>query len=131
MNRKSKARHRVIFALPALPITRCVRSDGILFARSHAHVNERKTASLAVRLNGHDVLVPLGPNLQLYRVSAAIIPTRHRLGHVILAVVVSVAPSPTTMALDGLAIFGQLFVVVSDDFVGSVIAGELRSHHFQ
>src|SRR6266446_7053637 len=108
MNRKSKARHRVIFTLPALPITRCVRSDGIFLARAHAHVNERKPASLAVRLNGDDVLIPLGSNLQLYRVSAAVIPARHRLGHVILAVVVSVASGPTAMALDGLAIFRQL-----------------------
>src|SRR5713226_1512452 len=103
MNRKSKARHRVILTLPALPIRGCVRSDGVFFARAHAHVNERKPASLAVRLNGHDALVPLGPNLQLYRVSAAVISARHRLGHVILIVVVSVASAPTAMALDGLA----------------------------
>src|ERR1700730_10364712 len=35
------------------------------------------------------------------------------------------------MALDGLAIFRQLFVVVSDDFIGSVIGEELGGHHFQ
>src|SRR5437588_5469981 len=105
-------------------MTQCLRSDGIFFARAHAHVNERKAASLAVRLNRHDVLVPLGSNLQLYRVSAAIISTRHRLGHVILAVVVAVASGPTAMALDGLAIFRQLFVVVRDNFIRSVIGRE-------
>src|SRR5882762_8455848 len=35
------------------------------------------------------------------------------------------------MALDGLAIFLQLFVVVGDDFVRCVVGEELRSHHFQ
>src|ERR1700674_2961535 len=38
---------------------------------------------------------------------------------------------PGTVALNGLAIFLQLFVVVSDDFIGCVVGEELRCHHFQ
>src|SRR5216684_6313020 len=39
--------------------------------------------------------------------------------------------APTAVALDGLAIFPQLFVVVGDDLARGVFGDELRSHHFQ
>src|ERR1700688_4942051 len=39
--------------------------------------------------------------------------------------------APGTMALNGLAIFLQLFVVVGDDFVRCVVGEELRGHYFQ
>src|ERR1039458_1895682 len=100
--------------------------DGVVRARVHAHVNQGKTGPLAIVLNGNNVLVALGSHLQLHLVSAAVIPTRDGPGHFILAVVVYVASIPTAMALDGLAIFLQLFVVVGDDFVGSVVGEELR-----
>src|SRR3981081_3248570 len=96
------------------------RSDRVLLARAHAHINQGKAASLAVRLDRDDVLVPLGSDFQLDRVSAAVLSARDGLGHLILVVVIviCVASSPAAMALDGLAIFRQLFVVVSDDFIG-------------
>src|SRR3981081_1118305 len=107
-------------------------SDGVLLARAHAHINQGKAASLAVRLDRDDVLVPLGSNLQFHRVSAAVLSALDGLGHLILVVVIviCVASSPTAMALDGLAIFRQLFVVVSDNFIGSVIGEKLCGPHF-
>src|ERR1019366_3856622 len=57
---------------------------------------------------------------------------RDRLRHVILAAFAFYATAvPGAAALDGLAIFLQLFVVVGDDFVGSVVGDELCGHHFQ
>src|SRR3979411_1588886 len=110
-----------------------LRSDRVLVARVYAHINQGKAASLAVRLDRDDVLVPLSSNLQLDRVSAAVLSARDGLGHLILVVVIviCVASSPAAMALDGLAILRQLFVVVSDNFIGSVIGKELCGHHFQ
>src|SRR4030081_3363575 len=100
-----------------------LRSDRVLLARAYAHINQGKAASLAVRLDRDDVLVSLGSNLQFHRASAAVLSPRDGLGHLILViiVVVCVASSPAAMALDGLAIFRQLFVVVGNDFVRSVI----------
>src|ERR1019366_3029730 len=107
-------------------------SDRVVRARMHAYINQGKAGSLAVGFHGNDVLVPLRSNLQLHRISAAAIPARDRLRHVILAAFAFYATAvPGAVALDGLAIFLQLFVVVGDDFVGSVLGEELRGHHFQ
>src|ERR1039458_9493863 len=44
---------------------------------------------------------------------------------------VGIYVAPGAMALEGLAIFLQVFVVVGDDFFGRVVGDELRRHHFQ
>src|ERR1700680_1011617 len=78
------------------------------------------------------MLVGLGSNLQFHRVSAAVLSARDRLGAVILIMGgLHMTAAPGTMALNGLAIFLQLFVVVGDDFVRCVVGEELRGHHFQ
>src|SRR5271157_260136 len=77
------------------------------------------------------MLVLLGSNLQFHRVSAVVTVTGDGLGPVLLALVVCVASVPVAVALDGLAIFLQLFGVVGDDFIGSVVGDEFRGDNFQ
>jgi len=60
------------------------QSDRIVLAGVHAHINQGKAGSRAVGLNGDKVLVPLGSNLQLHRVSAAVVPARDGLGAFLL-----------------------------------------------
>src|SRR5208283_5554951 len=95
--------------------------DGVVLARVNAHINQRKAGTMAAGLDRNDVLVSVGSHLQLHSVSAGVIVTRHGFGQFILVVVVCVACVPAAVALDGLAILRQLFVVIGDDFVGSVI----------
>src|ERR1035438_8321843 len=100
-------------------------SDGVVLAGVQAHINQRKTGSLAVGFNRNDMLVALGSYLQLHRVSAVVISTGDGLGDFILAGL-GIYVAPGAMALDGLAIFLQVFVVVGDDFFGRVVGDELR-----
>src|SRR5258708_22287073 len=111
-------------------LTRCLL-DRVVRASVHAHISQGKAGSLIVGLNGNDVLVPLGSNLQFHRVTAPVMPTRHRLGAFFLAGGgFYVTAAPAAMALDCLSIVLQLFVVVGDDFVGNVLARVLRRYHF-
>lgn len=40
-------------------ILRAITSDRCVLPRVHAHINQREPCSLAVRLDGHDVLISL------------------------------------------------------------------------
>ncbi len=59
--------------------------DGVFLARVHAHINQGEAGSLAVGLDGNDVLVSFGANFQLHRISAAVIPARDGLGAFLFA----------------------------------------------
>ncbi len=47
----------------------------VVRTRVDAHIDQRKTSSLAVRLNGNEVLVSLGSYFQLHRVAAHFLTT--------------------------------------------------------
>src|SRR5271154_3717083 len=96
-------------------------SDRGIRTRMHADINQRETRSRAVRLNGNEVLISFGPHLQLHTIPAIAIVTRDGLRHFVVAWVVSVTSIPAAMTLDRLSISLQVFVVESDNLVGSII----------
>jgi len=99
--------------------------------RVHPHINQREARSLADRLHGNEVLVPSVPTFNSTEPNcrrSCTIPARqvvpcYRCSR-------SRAPVPPAVALDGLAVFLQLFVVVADDFVGCVVGEKFRATTF-
>src|SRR5208282_4936956 len=89
---------------------------------------------MAAGFDRNDMLVLVGPNLQLHRVAAAVVTVTVnglRTFLFVFALVVRVASVPVTVALDGLAILLQFFGVVGDEFVGSIVGNEFRGDNFQ
>src|SRR5208282_3832178 len=103
----------------------------VVLARVHADINQREAGSVLPGLESDDVLVPFSSNLQLDRIPASADITPDWLGGISRCNTDVEVHFPRSTALDGLAILLQFLVVVSADFVGSIVGDELRSRHFQ